>query len=120
MKCAFTSLVRTECGMFVMYCMQCVCPCQMFCSAWMCRLEEVYKCLQLWFSSSYVSVSITSAVLFCSAFGKHSHLHCLPLPSSGMSLNLILCSRKALISFLVVTDLILYTGIDLPTFLCTI
>ena len=23
MECAFTSLVRTECGMFVMYCMQC-------------------------------------------------------------------------------------------------
>ena len=22
-ECAFTSLVRTECGMFVMYCMQC-------------------------------------------------------------------------------------------------
>ena len=22
-KCAFTSLVRTECGMFVMYCIQC-------------------------------------------------------------------------------------------------
>ena len=22
-KCAFTSPVRTECGMFVMYCMQC-------------------------------------------------------------------------------------------------
>ena len=39
-ECAFTSPVRTECGMFVMYCMQC-------CSAWMCCLEEVYKCLQL-------------------------------------------------------------------------
>ena len=23
MECAFTSPVRTECGMFVMYCMQC-------------------------------------------------------------------------------------------------
>ena len=32
-ECAFTSLVRTECGMFVMYCMQCLCPCQLFCSA---------------------------------------------------------------------------------------
>ena len=42
-ECAFTTLVRTECGMFVMYCMQC----QLFCSAWMCYHEEVYKCLQL-------------------------------------------------------------------------
>ena len=32
-ECAFTSPVRTESGMFVMYCMQCcVCPCQLFCS----------------------------------------------------------------------------------------
>ena len=35
MECAFTSPVRTECGMFVMYCMQCyryidVCYCDMF------------------------------------------------------------------------------------------
>ena len=41
-ECTFTSPVRTECGMFVMYCMQC----QLFCSAWMCCIEEVYKCLQ--------------------------------------------------------------------------
>ena len=40
-ECALISPVRTECGMFVMYCMQ------LFCSAWMCCLEEVYKCLQL-------------------------------------------------------------------------
>ena len=40
---AFTSPARTECGMFVMYCMQR----QLFCSVWMCCLEEVYKCLQL-------------------------------------------------------------------------
>ena len=47
MECAFTSPVRTECGMFVMYCMQCcICPCQLFCSTWMCSLEEVYTCLQ--------------------------------------------------------------------------
>ena len=25
-ECAFTSLLRTECGMFVMYCMQCCMP----------------------------------------------------------------------------------------------
>ena len=25
-ECAFTSLVRTKCGMFVMYCMQCCMP----------------------------------------------------------------------------------------------
>ena len=31
-ECAFTSPVRTECGMFVMYCTVCsvVCPCQLF------------------------------------------------------------------------------------------
>ena len=45
-ECASTSPVRTDCGMFVMYCMHC-CMCQLFCSAWMCCLEEVYKCLQL-------------------------------------------------------------------------
>ena len=39
-ECAFTSPVRTDCGMFVMYCMQC-------CSAWMWCLEEVYRCLLL-------------------------------------------------------------------------
>ena len=33
-ECAFTSLVRTECGMFLMCCMQCVCQCQLFCSVW--------------------------------------------------------------------------------------
>ena len=32
-ECAFTSPVRTECGMFVMYCTVCsvVCPCHLFC-----------------------------------------------------------------------------------------
>ena len=45
--CALTSPVRTECGMFVMYCMQFVCRCQLFCSAWMWCLEEVYRCLLL-------------------------------------------------------------------------
>ena len=44
-ECAFTSQVRTECGLFVMCCMQC-CMCQLFCSACMCFLEEFYKCLQ--------------------------------------------------------------------------
>ena len=46
-ECGFTSPVRTECGMFVMYCMQCCMSCQLFCSVWMCCLEKVYKCLQL-------------------------------------------------------------------------
>ena len=46
-ECAFTCPVRTECGMFVMYCMSVVCPCQLFCSAWMWCLEEVYRCLLL-------------------------------------------------------------------------
>ena len=41
-ECAFTSPVRTECGMFVMCYMQC-CSRSPFCSSWMCRLEEVYK-----------------------------------------------------------------------------
>ena len=39
-ECVFTSPVRTECGMFVMYC-------QLLCSAWMCCIEELYTCLQL-------------------------------------------------------------------------
>ena len=43
---AFTSPVRTECGMFVMY-VRVVCPCQLFCSTWMWRLEEVYRGLLL-------------------------------------------------------------------------
>ena len=30
--------------MFVMSVCSVVCPCQLFCSAWMCCLEEVYKC----------------------------------------------------------------------------
>ena len=42
---AFTSPVRTECGMFVMCCI--VCQCQLFCSVWMCGLEDVFRCLQL-------------------------------------------------------------------------
>ena len=48
-ECGFTSPVKTECGMFVMCCAVCnvVCLCQLFCNAWMCCLEEVYRCLQL-------------------------------------------------------------------------
>ena len=46
LECAFTSPVWTECGMFVMYCMQC-CMSVLFCSAWMCSLEEIYTCLLL-------------------------------------------------------------------------
>ena len=42
---AFKSPVRTECGMFVMWCG--VCLRFLFCSAWMCSLEEVYRCLLL-------------------------------------------------------------------------
>ena len=47
LECAFTFPVRTECGMFVMCCMQC---CRsVFCSAWMCcavsrRYIDVCKC----------------------------------------------------------------------------
>ena len=44
---AFTSPVRTECGMFVITVCSVVCPCQLFCSAWMCCLVDVYTCLQL-------------------------------------------------------------------------
>ena len=47
MECAFTSPVRTECGMFVLSVYSGVCQCPLFCSAWMYCLEEVYKCLQL-------------------------------------------------------------------------
>ena len=40
-ECVFTSPVRTECGMFVMCCMQ-------YCmSVWMRCLEQVYRCLLL-------------------------------------------------------------------------
>ena len=46
-ECAFTSPVRTECGMFVIAVCSVVCPCQLFCSASMCCLEEVYRCLKL-------------------------------------------------------------------------
>ena len=46
-ECAFTSPVRTECGMFVMYCMQCCISVSAVGSAWMYCLEKVYKCLQL-------------------------------------------------------------------------
>ena len=45
LECAFTSPVRTKCRMFEMYSV--VCPCQLFCSAWMWCLDEVCKCLQL-------------------------------------------------------------------------
>ena len=40
-ECVFTSSVRTECGMLVMYCRQCCMSVQLFCSVWMCCLEEV-------------------------------------------------------------------------------
>ena len=47
-ECAFTSPVGTECGMLVMYCMQCcMSVVWLFCSAWMWCLEEVYRCLIL-------------------------------------------------------------------------
>ena len=46
-ECAFTSPVGTECGMFVMYCMQCCMSVSAVCSAWMWCLEEVYRCLLL-------------------------------------------------------------------------
>ena len=41
-ECAFTSSVRTECGMFVMCCAVCsvVCPCQLFCSG--CAVSRRY------------------------------------------------------------------------------
>ena len=42
---AFTSPVRTECGMLVMYCMQCCMSVSAVCSAWKYCLEEVYRCL---------------------------------------------------------------------------
>ena len=47
-ECAFTSPVGTECGMFVIYCMQCcVSVWVLFGSAWMWWLEKVYRCLLL-------------------------------------------------------------------------
>ena len=44
-ECAFTSPVGTECGMFVMCCMQCCMSVSAVCSVWMCCLEEVYRCI---------------------------------------------------------------------------
>ena len=47
MECAFKSPVRTECGLFIMYCMQC---CLSVSAVLLCvdvQYEEVYKCLQL-------------------------------------------------------------------------
>ena len=41
-KCAFTSPVRTECGMLVMCCMQCCMSVLTVFSTWMCCLEDVY------------------------------------------------------------------------------
>ena len=46
-ECAFNlrrglSVVSLWCDVYSV-----VCPCQLFCSAWMCCLEEVYRCLQL-------------------------------------------------------------------------
>ena len=46
-ECSFTSPMRTECGMFVMYCMQCCMSMSGVCSVLMCCLEELYRCLQL-------------------------------------------------------------------------
>ena len=45
MECAFTYPMRTEYGMFVMYCLQCLC--QLFCSTEMCCLFVLYNCLVL-------------------------------------------------------------------------
>ena len=50
-ECAFTSPVRTECGMFVMYCMQCCMPES---ADLMCCLEDVYKCLQYLLPTVYL------------------------------------------------------------------
>ena len=46
MECVLKSPVRTECGIFVMWCMQCCMCMSTVCSALMCCLLEVYKCLQ--------------------------------------------------------------------------
>ena len=46
-ECAFTSPVRTECGMFVMYCIQCCMSVSAVLSAWMWCLGEIYRCLLL-------------------------------------------------------------------------
>ena len=48
MECAFTSPVRTECGMFVMYCMQC---CMSVSAVFVVRgcgvSRRIYRCLLL-------------------------------------------------------------------------
>ena len=45
-KCTFLSPMRTEYGMRCTLCSG-VCQCQLFCSAWMCCIEGVYRCFQL-------------------------------------------------------------------------
>ena len=41
-ECAFTSPVRTECGMLMMCCMQCCMSVSaVFCNAWLCCLENL-------------------------------------------------------------------------------
>ena len=47
MECAFTSPVRSECAMFVRYCMQCCMSVSAVVVPRMCCLEEVYTCLKL-------------------------------------------------------------------------
>ena len=46
-ECAFTSPARIECGIFMITVCNVVCLCQLFCSAWMCCLEEVLICLSI-------------------------------------------------------------------------
>ena len=43
-ECAFTSQVRTKCGMFVVCCIcSVICQCQLCCSAWMCYLLSIWS-----------------------------------------------------------------------------
>ena len=40
-ECVSISPVRTECDIFVMYCMQCCMSCQLFCSVWIIIMSNI-------------------------------------------------------------------------------
>ena len=74
-ECTFTSPVRTECVMFVMCCVVCsvVCLWLLFCSVWMCCLEEVYRCLLLF---SVVNVYLDHLKLCGVCINSRRYVYC--------------------------------------------
>ena len=70
--------------MFVMYCMRVVCPCQLFCSAWMWCLEEVYRCL-LCDMFSVVNVYLDHLKLYVVCINSRRYVCCSECMLSLMS-----------------------------------